>query len=225
MRQKLTSVSMPRTLLPAKRATTMARQRKKSEIRKQQILDAAIAVFAEKGFHSSRVSDIARRAGVAYGLVYHYFDNKEEILRTIFLERWTFILQVIENLLNEDKRSAIDRLRSFLIFIIDVYKRNAALVDVIMLELLHSPEFMREEVVRGFQRAAGGIEELMRQGQEAGEIRKKTNPTTFAVLYFGAIEVTFNAVALRVVDIDAMPSEDWADSIMDQLSHGIAARD
>lgn len=203
----------------------MARQRKKSEIRKQQILDAAIAVFAEKGFHSSRVSDIARRAGVAYGLVYHYFDNKEEILRTIFLERWTFILQVIENLLNEDKRSALERLRSFLIFIIDVYKRNAALVDVIMLELLHSPEFMREEVVRGFQRAANGIEELMRQGQEAGEVRQGTNPTTFAVLYFGAIEVTFNAVALRVVDIDAMPSEDWADSIMDQLSYGIAAQD
>jgi len=58
---------------------------KKSEVRRKQILDAAIFVFAEKGFHTTRVSDIAERAGVAYGLVYHYFRNKDEILRVIFL--------------------------------------------------------------------------------------------------------------------------------------------
>lgn len=201
----------------------MARQRKKSEIRKQQILDAAIEVFAERGFHSSRVSDIATKADVAYGLVYHYFVNKEEILRTIFLERWAIILQVIENAIAEKNRTSHDRLRGILRFLIEVYKRNAALVDVIILELLHSPEFMREEVVRGFQRAAAGIEELVRQGQKAGEFREAANPTIFAVLYFGAIEVTFNAVALRVVDIDNMVSEAWADKIMDQLAHGVSA--
>lgn len=198
----------------------MARQRKKSEIRKQQILEAAVEVFAEKGFHSSRVSDIARSAGVAYGLVYHYFINKEEILRTIYLERWAVVLQVIENAIMEKNSTASARLRSILRFFIEVYKRNAALVDVIILELLHSPEFMREEVVRGFQRAAAGIEELVRQGQKSGEFRKDVNPTIFAVLYFGAIEVTFNAVALRVVDIDKMASEWWADNIMNQLKHG-----
>ena len=53
------------------------------------ILDAAIKVFARKGYHGSRVSDIAREADIAYGLVYHYFTNKEEILRTIFEERWS----------------------------------------------------------------------------------------------------------------------------------------
>ena len=72
----------------------MRRQRRSIE-RRRQILEAAIEVFAEKGFHASRVSDIARKAGVAYGLVYHYFRNKEEILRTIFLERWSIVVQVI----------------------------------------------------------------------------------------------------------------------------------
>ncbi len=59
------------------------------------ILDAAVRVFARQGFHTSRVSDIADEAGVAYGLVYHYFPSKEAILDTLFLERWDVMLQAI----------------------------------------------------------------------------------------------------------------------------------
>ena len=59
------------------------------------ILDAAVRVFARQGFHTCRVSDIADEAGVAYGLVYHYFSSKEEILDTLFLERWDVMLAAI----------------------------------------------------------------------------------------------------------------------------------
>ena len=59
------------------------------------ILDAAMRVFARQGFHTCRVSDIADEAGVAYGLVYHYFSSKDEILDTLFLERWNVMLAAI----------------------------------------------------------------------------------------------------------------------------------
>ena len=59
------------------------------------ILDAAVRVFARQGFHTCRVSDIADEAGVAYGLVYHYFSSKEQILDTLFLERWDVMLAAI----------------------------------------------------------------------------------------------------------------------------------
>ena len=59
------------------------------------ILDAAVRVFARQGFHSARVSDIADEAGVAYGLVYHYFGSKDEVLDTLFLERWNVLLEAI----------------------------------------------------------------------------------------------------------------------------------
>ncbi len=59
------------------------------------ILDAAVVVFARRGFHACRVSDIADEAQVAYGLVYHYFRSKEEVLDTLFLERWNVLLEVI----------------------------------------------------------------------------------------------------------------------------------
>ena len=64
--------------------------------KRRQILDAAIHVFARQGFHACRVSDIADEAGVAYGLVYHYFKSKDEVLNELFTERWSLLLAAIE---------------------------------------------------------------------------------------------------------------------------------
>ena len=63
--------------------------------KRRMILDAAIRVFAREGFHRCRVSAIANEAGVAYGLVYHYFTSKDEVLDTLFTERWTLLLDEI----------------------------------------------------------------------------------------------------------------------------------
>ena len=68
------------------------------------ILDAAVRVFARQGFHTCRVSDIADEAGVAYGLVYHYFQSKDEVLDTLFLERWNVMLEAIREIDAQDDR-------------------------------------------------------------------------------------------------------------------------
>ena len=65
--------------------------------KRRMILDAAVRVFARQGFHTCRVSDIADEAGVAYGLVYHYFQSKDEVLDTLFLERWDVLLDAIRD--------------------------------------------------------------------------------------------------------------------------------
>ena len=69
--------------------------RKSAADKRRLILDAAVRVFARQGFHACRVSDIADEAGVAYGLVYHYFASKDEVLDTLFLERWNVMLELI----------------------------------------------------------------------------------------------------------------------------------
>ena len=74
--------------------------------RRRQILDAAIRVFARQGFNDCRVSDIAREANVAYGLVYHYFDSKDEVLNELFVERWSLLLQAIEEVDGRRSRRA-----------------------------------------------------------------------------------------------------------------------
>ena len=77
------------------------------------ILDAAVRVFARQGFHTCRVSDIADEAGVAYGLVYHYFQSKDEVLDTLFLERWELMLAAIDEIdAPADRRAREARSRS-----------------------------------------------------------------------------------------------------------------
>src|SRR3954453_16401153 len=65
------------------------------EDKRQLILDAAVRVFARKGYHTSRVGDIAEEAGVAHGLLYHYLRSKEELLETIFRETWRDVLDAV----------------------------------------------------------------------------------------------------------------------------------
>src|SRR5688500_19088988 len=88
------------------------------------ILDAAIRVFARQGFHACRVSDVADEAGVAYGLVYHYFDSKEEILNTLFRERWQLMLDAIVGIDKNNNVSARDKLYMVASFIIDSYRHE-----------------------------------------------------------------------------------------------------
>ena len=68
-----------------------------TEEKRRQILDAAVRVFARTGYHDSRVGDIARDAGVAYGLVYHYFQSKDEVLEAVFREAWGMLLAALRD--------------------------------------------------------------------------------------------------------------------------------
>ena len=72
-------------------------QTKAQEEKRRLLLDAAVRVFARKGYHAARVGDIAEEAGVAYGLLYHYFSSKEEVLRTVFRETWRALIATIES--------------------------------------------------------------------------------------------------------------------------------
>ena len=86
--------------------------------KRRAILDAAITVFARQGFHSARVSDVAAEAGVAYGLVYHYFDSKEQMLNELFSERWKLLLEASQEMQRSDA-SPRDKLRGVASFIIE----------------------------------------------------------------------------------------------------------
>src|SRR5436190_12779002 len=98
------------------------------------ILDSAIHVFADQGFHHCRVSDVADEAGVAYGLVYHYFDSKEQILDTLFTERWQIMLDAIVAI-DEEQVPARDKLYKVASFIIDSYRHEPDLMKVIIVEV------------------------------------------------------------------------------------------
>ena len=90
------------------------------------ILDAAVRVFARQGFHTCRVSDIADEAGVAYGLVYHYFGSKDEVLDTLFLERWGLLVEAIAEIDRRDvpARDKLHAVASFIVAELDLERQK-----------------------------------------------------------------------------------------------------
>src|SRR5207342_2689099 len=97
--------------------TVATRNAQQAAEKRRLILDAAVRVFARQGFHTCRVSDIADEAGVAYGLVYHYFDSKDEILNTLFSERWDVMLEAIREIDRHEEMTAREKLYAIASFI------------------------------------------------------------------------------------------------------------
>ncbi|HWH45487.1 MAG TPA: TetR/AcrR family transcriptional regulator [Thermoleophilaceae bacterium] len=152
------------------------------------ILDAAMRVFARQGFHACRVSDVADEAGVAYGLVYHYFDSKEEILNTLFSERWQVMLDAIEEIDGRQEIPARDKLYLVASFIIDSYRHEPELMKVIIVEVTRAANsFGRvhlDQISKAYDRIAGIVEGAQRDGAFKPDI----SPGFAAMCFYGAIE-------------------------------------
>jgi AcrR family transcriptional regulator len=151
------------------------------------ILDAAVRVFARQGFHTSRVSDIADQAGVAYGLVYHYFPSKEAILDTLFLERWDVMLHAIAEA-DAGRGAARDKLRAIAAFIVDSYRHDPELMKVIIVEVTRAANtFGRThlEKIRDAYRLIAGIVE---RAQREGAFRSEITPDFAALAFYGLVE-------------------------------------
>jgi TetR/AcrR family transcriptional regulator, fatty acid metabolism regulator protein len=151
------------------------------------ILDAAVRVFARRGFHHCRVSDVADEAGVAYGLVYHYFDSKEEILNTLFVERWQIMLDAIAEIDSRDV-PARDKLYGVAGFIIDSYRHDPDLMKVIIVEVTRAANTFGAIHLDRIRAAYEGIAGIVESAREEGSF-KLAIPSTFAAMFFyGAIE-------------------------------------
>jgi AcrR family transcriptional regulator len=149
------------------------------------ILDAAVRVFARDGFHTSRVGSIASEAGVAHGLLYHYFSSKDELLETIFRETWSALLLALRDV-EESEDGAREQIRKVAAIVLRTWKRDPDLVRVLVREVTRSPHLSRE--VDEIGQALAAIERIVARGQERGELRAGVDPRLAAVILYGALE-------------------------------------
>lgn len=168
------------------------------------ILECAIRVFAAKGFHGARISDIAREADIAYGLVYHYFKNKDEILRTIFEERWSGFLEAVDEIARRDTTTE-DRLVSIAALILSAHRVRPDWVKVLVLELQRSSRFAEPGQVRAVGRLFQSVARILRAGQQAGDLRADLDPDVAVYVFVGALEIVVTSLVLGLV-----PSEGQA---------------
>ncbi len=165
----------------------MAGARISADDRRRQILDAAVRVFARQGFHTCRVSDIADEAGVAYGLVYHYFTSKEQVLDTLFLERWDILLEAIASV-DQRRGAARDKLHAVAGFIIDSYRADPELMKVIIVEVTRAANSFGARHLSKIREAFDGIAEIVRDAQRVGAFRDDVDAGFAAMTFYGAIE-------------------------------------
>jgi AcrR family transcriptional regulator len=151
------------------------------------ILEAAVRVFARQGFHTCRVSDIADEAGVAYGLVYHYFSSKEEILDTLFLERWDVMLEAISEV-DASARSAREKLQAIAGFIVDSYRHDPELMKVIIVEVTRAANTFGRTHLAKIREAYTQIAGIVARAQAAGVFREQISPEFAALAFYGLIE-------------------------------------
>ena len=152
------------------------------------ILDAAIVVFARQGFHHCRVSDVADEAGVAYGLVYHYFDSKEEILNELFLERWQIMLDAIAEIDARDELTPREKLHQVAGFIIDSYRHEPALMKVIIVEVTRAANSFGRLHLEKIREAYARIADIVESARRAGDFKQDISAQFAAMCFYGAIE-------------------------------------
>ncbi len=155
--------------------------------RRRQILDAAVQVIAQQGFHACRVSDIAREAGVAHGLIYHYFDSKDEVLNELFVERWSLLLAAIGEI---DMRPIPPRekLDAVAGFIIDSYHHDPELMKVIIVEVTRAANSFGRTHLPEIRKAYDLIAKIVRDAQEQGAFRDDVDADYASMWFYGAIE-------------------------------------
>jgi len=158
-----------------------------SQEKRRQILAAAVRVFARQGFHACRVSDIADEAGVAYGLVYHYFASKDEVLDTLFAERWGVMLELIREV-DGELIPVRDKLRAIASFIVDSYEHDPDLMKVIIVEVTRAANSFGRTHLPEIREAYELIAGIVRKAQAEGQFRTEIDARFAAMAFYGAIE-------------------------------------
>ena len=173
-------------------------------------------MFARKGFHTCRVGDIAEEAGVAHGLLYHYFASKDEVLETIFREAWGDLLQAFRTAEELDE-PAPEQLRKLCAILLRTWSHSPELVTVLVREIARSGELQNrlEDVREAFQ----VIERVVERGQERGEFRADLEPRLTATIVYGALEEILTSWVLGSLPDDVGAAER---AVVDVVVGGLA---
>jgi AcrR family transcriptional regulator len=155
------------------------------EERRRQILDAAVRVFARTGYHGSRVGDIAEEAGVAHGLLYHYFTSKEAVLQTIFRENWGALIERFRAVEAADE-PAHEKLEGIAKILLRTWRNDPALVTVMVREVARSQQLQGQ--VEEVREAFAIVQRVIEEGQAAGDFRSDLDARLASWVVYGGLE-------------------------------------
>jgi TetR/AcrR family transcriptional regulator, fatty acid metabolism regulator protein len=191
--------------------------------KRRAILDAAITVFARQGFHSARVSDVAAEAGVAYGLVYHYFDSKDQMLNELFSERWALLVDASREVRQSDAPPR-DKLAGVANFIIESYRHEPELMKVIIVEVTRAANSFGKTHLEEIRRAYESIAKIVAEGQERGAFRRDVAPMFASMAFYGAVEQLLSGWIFGTIPASDTDFDEASDLLVTTICDGLEPR-
>jgi TetR/AcrR family fatty acid metabolism transcriptional regulator len=186
----------------------------------QQIIEAAVRIFARKGYYNSRVSDIAREAGMAAGTIYLYFRTKDEILVTLFRETMAHFVATLRKAIAEEP-DVVAKLRRLVHLHFEMLEENPELAEVVQVELRQGHKFFRGASAHEIASYFALIGSVLEEGVAQGHLRANLPVKVATKALFGAMDQMATSWVLgkrgyRLVDT--------ADSVADIFLRGVAAK-
>ncbi|MGN2663009.1 TetR/AcrR family transcriptional regulator [Bacillus altitudinis] len=182
-----------------------------------QIIDAAVVVIAENGYHQSQVSKIAKQAGVADGTIYLYFKNKEDILISLFKEKMGQFIERMENDIQK-KPSAKEKLLLLIREHFHLLSQDHHLALVTQLELRQSNLELRQKINEVLKGYLNMLDSILTEGKKTGEFRQNLDVRLARQMVFGTIDETATTWVMNDQKYD-LPA--LAESVHDLLLNGI----
>ena len=197
--------------------------RDKSLEKRTRILDAALKVFAERGFYNAKVAEVAKEAGVADGTIYLYFDNKDALLIALFEDRMQRLIERVTVELERIEGSSLEKIRRLIHIHLHLVYEDPNLAEFITVELRQSGKFVKEYDNPKFAEYLRVLRDLIEAGQQEGTIRKTVDSRLVVRAIFGALDELLLTLSLtsrnRAVDLNAT-----VDGLTDIFCDGIRAR-
>ena len=187
--------------------------------KQEMIIDAALEVFREKGYANARMADIARRAGVSYGLVYHYFGSKEVLFDLIVETWWNDLYSMMEREKASDGNFR-EKLVNIIQFFLDTYVRKPNLISIFVSEVCRSSVYHTEEGLSKFLKFFSLCEDIMVEGQERGFLKKDISPHHLTYIFYGAIETFISVMVLGREPLTKKRQERAANAILQVFMDG-----
>jgi TetR/AcrR family fatty acid metabolism transcriptional regulator len=191
----------------------------------QAIIDAALKVFSTKGYAETRMADIAKEAKLSYGLIYHYFENKEKLFDAIVGNWWNAIYEEIERL-KASPVSTKEKLVGIVRFMLNAYNEMPELMSIFIAEvsrgyIYHSDPQRRENILKYLR----VCEDIIREGQARGALRTDLRPKYLTYIFIGSVDTFLSVMVLGNEKLTKARENRIIDSVTSVFLHGAEAEE
>jgi TetR/AcrR family fatty acid metabolism transcriptional regulator len=164
--------------------------------KRKQILKAAVKIFAEKGYHGARISDVAEAAGVAYGLVYHYYGNKDGLLASVFDTNWGVFAKAVNDVAETQGLSMAEKLQQIVELAFQAFELFPLVVKVLVLEFGRNARLGETLENPAVAQVFASLARIFQEGRHQGELADGLDPLAMSVIFMGTLETVFVSFVL-----------------------------